>query len=77
MPWAVQVPIEVGGGTVVHPGDIVFCDEADGVVVIPRGKVGAVLDLLPKLTAADDRVKEAVQGGMPVYDAFKMHRSNL
>jgi regulator of RNase E activity RraA len=76
-PWAVQVPITTQGGTVIHPGDIVFCDEANGVVVIPRDKVAVVLDLLPRLTAADDRVKEAVQSGMLVYEAFKMHRSSL
>ena len=55
-----------------------FCDaEANGVVAIPRDKVRDVLNLLPRLTAADNKVKAAVQGGMSVYDAFQTHRSNL
>ncbi|KAL0941918.1 DlpA domain-containing protein [Colletotrichum truncatum] len=75
-PWAVQVPIDVDG-SVVNPGDLVFADAVNGVVVIPQGKVDQVLELLPKLTAADDKVKEDVLKGMSVYDAFKAHRSNL
>ncbi|KAK2049820.1 DlpA domain-containing protein [Colletotrichum somersetense] len=75
-PWAVQVPIDVDG-TVVSPGDLIFADPANGVVSIPKDLVGQVLELLPKLTAADDKVKEDVLKGVSVYDAFKAHRSNL
>ncbi|KAK1978204.1 DlpA domain-containing protein [Colletotrichum cereale] len=75
-PWAVQVPVDVDG-TVVSPGDLVFADPANGVVSIPRDLVDRVLELLSKLTAADDRVKEDVLKGVSVYDAFKAHRSNL
>ncbi|KAF6811038.1 DlpA domain-containing protein [Colletotrichum sojae] len=75
-PWAVEVPITVDG-TVVNPGDLVFADPVNGVVVIPQDKVDQVLELLPKLTAADDKVKEDVLNGTSVYDAFKTHRSNL
>ncbi|KAF9876181.1 DlpA domain-containing protein [Colletotrichum karsti] len=75
-PWAVQVPITVDG-TVVNPGDLVFADPVNGVVVIPRDKIDQVLELLPKLTAADDKVKEDVLKGVSVFDAFKSHRSNL
>jgi hypothetical protein len=46
-------------------------------VIIPRGKVEQVLDLVPKLTAADERVKGDVLEGTTVYDAFKRHRGNL
>lgn len=76
VPWAVQVPLDVDG-TIINPGDLVFCDPANGVVVIPQDKVGDVVDLLPKLTAADDRVKEAVASGMSVHEAFKTHRGKL
>ncbi|KAJ0164165.1 4-hydroxy-4-methyl-2-oxoglutarate aldolase [Colletotrichum tanaceti] len=75
-PWAVQVPINVDG-TVINPGDLVFADPANGVVVIPKDKIDQVLELLPKLTAADDKVKEDVLKGVSVHDAFKTHRSDL
>ncbi|KAF3358639.1 4-hydroxy-4-methyl-2-oxoglutarate aldolase like protein [Verticillium longisporum] len=75
-PWAVQVPLDIDG-TIVHPGDLVFSDPVNGVVIIPQDKVSQVLELLPRLTAADDKVKEDVLKGVSVYDAFKTHRSNL
>ncbi|CCF32375.1 DlpA domain-containing protein [Colletotrichum higginsianum] len=75
-PWAVQVPINVDG-TVINPGDLVFADPANGVVAIPKDKIDQVLELLPKLTAADDKVKEDVLRGVSVHDAFKNHRNNL
>lgn len=75
-PWAVQVPLDVDG-TVINPGDLVFADPVNGVVAIPRDKIDQVLELLPKLTAADDKVKEDVLNGKSVHDAFKAHRSNL
>ncbi|ROT36599.1 DlpA domain-containing protein [Sodiomyces alkalinus F11] len=74
--WAVEVPLDIDG-TSVTPGDLVFSDPANGVVVIPKDKVDQVLELLPRLTAADERVKEDVLTGVSVYDAFKAHRSNL
>ncbi|KAF4977492.1 hypothetical protein FZEAL_5970 [Fusarium zealandicum] len=76
VPWATQVPIEVDG-TLVSPGDLAFSDPINGVVIIPQDKVSAILELLPKLTAADDKVKEDVLKGMTVYEAFKLHRSNM
>lgn len=75
-PRAIQVPLTVDD-TVIHPGDVVFADPINGVVVIPRDKVDQVLDLLPKLTTADDKVKAAVSGGMSVQEAFKLHRGHL
>lgn len=65
------------GETVIRPGDIVFSDPANGVVVIPAEKLDQVLELLPRLTAADDQVREAVLQGVSVYDAFKQFRGNL
>jgi regulator of RNase E activity RraA len=64
-------------GTLVSPGDLAVSDPVNGVVVIPQDKVSAVLELLPKLTSADDKVKEDVLKGMTVFEAFKIHRSNL
>ncbi|RJE16508.1 DlpA domain protein, partial [Aspergillus sclerotialis] len=69
-PAARNVPVSVGGVT-VSPGDIIFCDPLEGVVAIPRDQLDQVLDLMPKLVAMDDRVKEAVAQGQEVADAFK------
>ncbi len=51
-----------------------FCDPVEGVVVIPQNLLDAVLELLPKLVGADDRVKEDVKRGVSVQEAFARHR---
>ncbi|KAK5087660.1 hypothetical protein LTR70_002977 [Exophiala xenobiotica] len=58
----------------ISPGDIVFCDPLEGVVVIPQALVDQVVDLIPKLVSADDKVKEDVEAGSTVQTAFKKHR---
>lgn len=58
----------------VNPGDIAFQDPVNGVVIIPQDQVEQVLDMLPNLIAADDKVKEDVLKGMTVFEAFKLHR---
>lgn len=49
----------------------------EGVVAIPRELLGQVLEIMPKLVAMDEKVKEAVAQGMSVTDAFKKFRSAL
>ncbi|KHN99152.1 Demethylmenaquinone methyltransferase [Metarhizium album ARSEF 1941] len=73
VPWATQVPLDIDG-VVVSPGDVALHDPANGVVIIPRDKLDQVLEMLPGLVAADDRVKQDVLKGMSVHDAFKLHR---
>ncbi|KAJ9215290.1 hypothetical protein DTO166G4_3175 [Paecilomyces variotii] len=75
-PGARDVPVSFGGVT-VSPGDIIFCDPLEGVVAIPRDLLDGVLELMPKLVAQDDKVKEDVVNGSGVAEAFKKHRSNL
>jgi len=58
----------------ISPGDIVFCDPLEGVVVIPQALVDQVVDLIPKLVSADDKVKEDVEAGSTVQTGFKKHR---
>jgi regulator of RNase E activity RraA len=58
----------------VNPGDLVFSDAVNGVVIIPQDKVDEVISMLPALIEADDRVKEEVRNGMSVQEAFKKHR---
>ena len=55
-------------------GDIIFCDPLEGVVRIPQNLLDELISLMPKLVAADDRVKEEVLGGGTVAEAFKKHR---
>jgi hypothetical protein len=43
-------------------------------MVIPKSLLGDVLALMPKLVAADDKVKEDVGNGSTVFEAFKRHR---
>ncbi|KAM5445555.1 hypothetical protein MaudCBS49596_007375 [Microsporum audouinii] len=69
-----NVPISIQGVT-VSPGDILFCDPLEGVVVIPNGLIDDVLELMPKLVAADEKVKMDVLNGSTVFEAFKKHRS--
>lgn len=54
---------------------MVFCDPLEGVVVIPKQLVDQVIDLMPKLVAADEKVKNDVEKGSTVAAAFKEHRS--
>jgi len=72
-PHAVQVPLDLDG-TIVNPGDLVFSDFTNGVIIIPQDKVSDVLEMLPRLIEADDNVKEDVSKGMTVAEAFKKHR---
>jgi regulator of RNase E activity RraA len=67
------VPLDLDG-TIVKPGDLVFSDTTNGVIVIPQDKVSELISLLPVLVEADDRVKEEVSKGMTVHEAFKKHR---
>ncbi|KAI9659765.1 MAG: hypothetical protein M1831_003663 [Alyxoria varia] len=75
-PWAMDVPINVQGVD-INPGDLIFSDPVEGVVVIPQEKLHAVVELVPKLVHADDRVTKDVEAGMTVKDAFAKHRSNI
>jgi hypothetical protein len=67
--------LKSGRCTYFAQGDIVFCEPLEGIVVIPLQLLDAVLDLMPRLVAADDKVKEDVLHGSTVFDAFKKHRS--
>lgn len=59
-------------------GDIIFCDyEEGGVVAIPRDLLDRVLELMPKLVGMDDKVKDAVEGGMSVFEAFGKFRGKI
>jgi len=75
-PHAWNVPITISGIT-VHPGDVVFSDPTNGIVIIPQSKLEKLLELLPRLVEADQKVIEDVKNGVSVQEAFKKHRSGL
>lgn len=71
---ATGVPVTIGEARVA-PGDIVRGD-ADGVVVIPKAHEDAVLDAAEAIEAAENRIRDAVRGGMRLDEAraqFKYH----
>jgi regulator of RNase E activity RraA len=69
-----NVAIKVGE-TTVEAGDIVMIDPFEnGVVAVPHGKVEELLELLPKLVRADEKVMQDIEMGASVQGAFKRHR---
>ncbi|KAF1829526.1 DlpA domain-containing protein [Decorospora gaudefroyi] len=69
-----NVPVRIGE-TVVEAGDIIMIDPFEnGVVAVPQAKVEALLELLPKLVQADEKVMTDVQQGVSVEEAFRRHR---
>ena len=72
---ATGVPVTIGEVRVA-PGDLVRGD-ADGVVVIPRAHEDRVLHTAEQIEAAENRIREAVRGGMRLDAArsqFKYHQ---
>jgi len=60
----------------VSPGDILRGD-ADGVVVIPREHEVRVLDAAEEISHAEERIREAIRGGMRLDEArrhFRYHQ---
>ncbi len=66
---AVGIPIECGG-VEVSPGDLVLGDH-DGVVVIPAERGMEAIGLAEEKVAGENRVRDALAGGMPVAEAFR------
>lgn len=69
---ATGVPVNIGDARVA-PGDLVKGD-ADGVVVIPRAHEDHVLATAEAIEHAENRIREAVRGGMRLDDARAAHR---
>ena len=73
IPYAIQVPIRVDG-VEVKPRDIIVIDPTNGVVVIPQELLDEVLRIIPTLEQNDAKVKEAVETGLSVAEAFAKFR---
>ncbi|KAK6538036.1 hypothetical protein TWF694_010929 [Orbilia ellipsospora] len=65
-------------GVKVSEGDIIFADPIDGVVSIPKDKLDAVIELLPKITRADQKVRsDVMHEGSGLQEAFDKHRKGI
>ncbi|KAK6344149.1 hypothetical protein TWF696_007791 [Orbilia brochopaga] len=65
-------------GVKINSGDIIFADPVNGVVCIPRDQLDAVLELLPKITGADDKVRtDVLENGSGLQEAFDKHRKGI
>lgn len=65
-PGTVGQPVIVGG-VAVDSGDVILGDN-DGIVVVPRGEVGAVLKRLADVRAAEAALEAKVKAGLEVPD---------
>jgi 4-hydroxy-4-methyl-2-oxoglutarate aldolase len=63
-----DVKIEIGG-VQIAPGDLIAADE-DGVVVIPQAVENQVIQLAWDKIHAENRVRDAIVGGMSATEAF-------
>lgn len=73
-PWAINAPIRVGP-VEVYPGDIIMMDPNEqGAVCIPANLVRKVLEILPAMVSADEKVIADVENGALVSEAFRKHR---
>lgn len=68
----VNVPVNIGNAR-VRAGDLLRGD-ADGVVVIPQEHEDRVLAEAERIEEAENKIREAVRGGMRLDEARKLHR---
>jgi 4-hydroxy-4-methyl-2-oxoglutarate aldolase len=73
-PGEIGTPI-VLGDVVIHAGDVLVTD-ADGVVVVPRERIDAVLKALAEVRAAEKALEAQVNGGLAVPDFIREILSN-
>lgn len=64
---ATNVPVNIGNARVA-PGDLLRGD-ADGLIVVPQAHEEAVLAAAEEIETVEDRIREAVRGGMRLDDA--------
>ena len=68
---AMHGPVNIGDAR-VNDGDILRGD-ADGVIVIPRQHEDAVLAAAEEIDAVEQRIREAVKGGLSLREARAQH----
>jgi len=62
-----QVPVSIGG-TEVHPGDVIVCDD-DGVLAVPAGRAAEVAAVAREVAAMEARVLAAIGAGATLREA--------
>jgi 4-hydroxy-4-methyl-2-oxoglutarate aldolase len=55
------------GGVAIDSGDVIIGDD-DGIVVVPRAEIGAVLQRLAEVRAAEAALEAKVKAGLGVPD---------
>lgn len=60
-PGAINVAVQIGG-VAVHPGDIVRGDSS-GIVIVPRGDVGSVVELTRAVAERETGWRDAIAAG--------------
>ena len=65
-----DIPVVIGRVT-VHPNDLVFADD-NGVVIVPRARVGEALRIALVIKATEDRVIAAIRSGEDPLAAHKL-----
>jgi 4-hydroxy-4-methyl-2-oxoglutarate aldolase len=68
---AMHGPVNIGDAR-VNDGDILRGD-ADGVIVIPRQHEDAILAAAEEIDAVEQRIREAVKGGLSLREARTQH----
>ncbi len=66
------VPVSLGDAR-VEPGDLLVGD-ADGVVVVPRGREDELLALSAEIAAQEHRIREEIEAGSRLDEARRRHR---
>ena len=64
---AYQVPVTIGGVR-VEPGDVLVGD-GDGLLAVPAARAAEVLDAAGDISAAEDRIRAAVEAGTRLDEA--------
>jgi 4-hydroxy-4-methyl-2-oxoglutarate aldolase len=67
-----NVPVSLGEVR-VEPEDLLVGD-ADGVLVVPRGREDEVLGIANEITQAEDRIRQEIEEGSRLDEARKRHR---
>lgn len=63
-----RAPVEIGRVR-IEPGDLIFGD-MEGVLVVPRNVEREVIDLAVEKAATENKVAEAIRGGMSAREAY-------
>ena len=69
---AMNVTVSIGGVR-VSDGDLLLGD-ADGVIVVPRGRESEILELARKVDAREVNIRKALESGMRLEEARKKWR---